>query len=98
MKARVTTKVSIAAPPDKVFLYLADLKYHHLWNPHLKRIFPLIVLEEGTVYRTTSLLFGIRIAGKNKVTKLVPRRELHLSNHTGTLHYEISYNLTKHDG
>jgi hypothetical protein len=93
MKARVVTQISIAANRTEVFSYLTDLQYHELWNPHIRRLFPLIKLTLGTHYQTTSQMFGVTIQSQNYVTKLVKNRELEIQNDTGSLQYTIWYRL-----
>jgi len=99
MKARVVTTVHIAAAPAGIFKYLGDLQYHPLWNPNLKRISPLVPLEKGLVYRTTSLLFGTKISGKIKVMAVVPPKTLELCSTTGMLEYKVGFYLKPdHEG
>jgi hypothetical protein len=94
VQARVVTKVSIAAEPAAVFKYLTDLKYHYLWNPQLQSIEPITKLKEGSTYKTTSVVLGVRINAKNEVTKFVKDKELELINNTGMVKYRASFKLS----
>jgi len=98
MKARVATSVEIAAKPAEVFKYLADLQYHPLWNPNLKKISPHVLVEEGLVYRTTSLLFGTKIGGKIEVMRIVPDKTLEICSTTGMLEYKMGFYLQEDKG
>lgn len=93
MKANLVAQVAIAAKPTAIFNYLTDLKYHHLWNPHLLSISPQISLKRGVSYQTTSLLLGVKVSGKNAVTKFTSNRELEIQNNTGALQYQVNYKL-----
>jgi hypothetical protein len=93
MEARIVTRINIAARPPAVFKYLRHLKYHFLWNPHIRSLSPLKTLQEGMVYKSTSLMLGIRVQGKNQVTRLSNNRELQIENSTGTLKYRVNYKL-----
>ncbi len=35
MKVHVVAQITIAASGTEIFAYLANLKYHYLWNPQL---------------------------------------------------------------
>ncbi len=39
------------------------------------------------------MLLGVKISGKNKVTKFVQGKELELENSTGILQYRVNYRL-----
>jgi hypothetical protein len=93
MKTLITSKITIAAAPAKTFRYLADLKCHQLWNPHLISIAPLMSLRLGVEYKTVSILLGVEVKGTNAVTKFKVNEELELSNTTGLLQYVVRYRL-----
>ncbi len=93
MKALVSSKVTINAATARVFLYLAELKYHQLWNPHLVSISPVTTLKKDIRYDTVSNLLGVKVKGKNVVTKLTNNSELEISNTTGLLNWIAHYNL-----
>lgn len=93
MKATVQTQITIAAPPAKVFEYLTDLKYHHLWNPQTRKISthePLTL--EGT-FVSESRVMGVTIKAVNTATKLVPPRELEIENNIGVVKYTARFRL-----
>src|SRR5581483_2180260 len=90
---RVVAKITISAKPPAVFNYLTDLRRHFLWNPHLRTISPLIKLESGSVYETSSIILGVKVKGKNEVTRLKPEQELQIENHTGLIRYAANYKL-----
>lgn len=93
MKVHTVTKISIRKKRAEVFKYLADLRYHYLWNPHLRRISPLDVVKLGTEYKSVTLLLGVKVRGKNVITKLLPNQEVEIVNNIGTLQYKVSYRL-----
>lgn len=95
MQVRVTTQVTIIAQPTDVFAYLADLKRHFLWNPHLQSVSSSSFLQPGFTYKSSSLLLGIRVSGVNRVVKILPERRLEIENSTGTLRYKVSYELRR---
>lgn len=93
MHTRLITRVIISANSSDVFRYLGHLKYHYLWNPHLRSIAPITKVKLGTQYKTTSVLVGIRVDGKITVKKLIQDKEFEAENNTGTLHYNVNYRL-----
>jgi len=97
-KARVVTKVQIAAKPAEVFVYLEDLQYHHLWNPHLSKITPIMQLTTGNAYRTTSLVLGVKVRSKIEVKVVEPPKQLQLENKSGPLQYCLTYKLKSNEG
>jgi len=94
MNTQVTTRVTINATAPRVFDYVAELKYHYLWNPHIETISPLGRLKTGVEYHATSLMFGLKIRSINHVTKCVQDQELEIENSTGLLHYNVNYSLS----
>jgi hypothetical protein len=97
MKATITTRVGIAANRTLVFEYLTNLKYHYLWNPHLRNISEHGALKLGSTYNSVSLILGIKIQGLNKVTKFEPLNELEIQNNIGAVHYRARYQITDKD-
>ncbi|MDB5164591.1 MAG: Polyketide cyclase / dehydrase and lipid transport [Candidatus Saccharibacteria bacterium] len=93
MKARVITQVSIAASPAEIFRYLAQVKHHHLWNPHLVHVSSMKTLKLDAHYDADSILFGINVTATNVVTKFVKNEELELENKAGPLEYQVNYQL-----
>jgi hypothetical protein len=93
MTVSIKTKVKINATSQSVFKFLKHLRYHYLWNPHLRNILPVTALKTGTKYETESSLFGIIVKGNNQVTKYIPDRELQIENNTGMIHYTVNYYL-----
>lgn len=91
--ARVVTRVRIAANRAVVFTYLANLKYHLLWNPHIQSISSKEELQPGSRYQTTSMVLGVKIASDNVVTKLTVPEELEIENNTGTVRYNVNFRL-----
>jgi hypothetical protein len=87
------TRVSIAAQPAAIFEYLTDLKRHYLWNPQLQNISSTEALRLGSVYQTSSMVLGVKIASTNTVTRFSPLRELEIENNTGTVHYRAHFRL-----
>ena len=93
MRVKIIARQTIKAPPAKVFRYLTHLKYHQLWNPHLQTITPITVLRKDTIYKTTSMMLGVRIGGTNHVVSCTKDQELEIDNNAGTLHYKVAYHL-----
>lgn len=93
MKVKVVTQVAIVADRPAVFKYLKELRYHFLWNPPLQSIKPIITLELGAKYSSTSMMLGKKIITKNEVTKFEADSELELANNTGMIHYRVNYCL-----
>jgi hypothetical protein len=93
MTSSVVSKISINAKPPQIFKYLRDTNYHLLWNPHLQSLTPMKRLQEGDSYTTSSLLLGVKVNGKIRVTKLKPNIEMQVENNTGTLTYKVNYKL-----
>ncbi len=93
MKVSVISRISIAANRNEVFKYLTDPSYHFLWNPHLQSLTPMHTLKQGSKYKTTSLLLGVRVKGNNLISKSVPEREFQIENNTGMIKYRVAYQL-----
>lgn len=93
MEARVVARISIEASPAEIFTYLTNLKYHFLWNPHLRSVKPITILKLGVKYNSSSWLLGVKVHGTNVVTKLTPNKEIELKNSTGALSYLVNYQL-----
>lgn len=98
MNAKVATRITINASPKEVFRYFEHLRLHYLWNPHQQKNSGPDRLKQGAQYRTTSLVFGVRVNAVNKVTKFNPGRELEIENNTGLVHYHARYNLSEKAG
>jgi len=97
-RARVVTKIQIAATPATVFTYLDDLNHHKEWNPHLTSIQPLVKLAEGVTYQTVSSVMGVKVRSKIVVKELVPGKKLTIESKTGLLQYCITYQLKPAEG
>jgi uncharacterized membrane protein len=93
MDVRVVTRISINAPAQDVFCYLSNLRYHHIWNPHMRKVKPITELKRGMVYESENVLLGIKITNVNKVAKLSKNKEIELLNNKGQIQYRINYRL-----
>jgi uncharacterized membrane protein len=93
MKATVTTRVTIQSSATKVFMYLTDLHYIHLWNPQLQAVSEKKILRLHSTYKTVSRILGVTIEAENRVTKFVQDAELELENLTGTVHYTVNFEV-----
>jgi hypothetical protein len=95
MNTQVTTRITIDASPAAVFEYLITLRLLYLWSPHLESVSPksLERLSDSVVYKTTTLLFGIKVHAENKVIKFVQDKQMTAVNETGLLNYRLDYNL-----
>ncbi len=93
MKASVAARLSIRASPAEVFMYFREVKLHPTWNPKLQSVKPGSKLKLGSVYRSESMLFGIKTSASNTVTKYVKDREFEIKNDTGILHYSANYKI-----
>lgn len=94
MQATVATKLTIAASPAEVFEYLADLKYHYLWNPQVRTISTNEKLKLGMQYNTESTVLGATIKATNTVKVFNPPSELVLENPLGNVCYTAKFKLT----
>lgn len=97
MQATVATKLTIAASPTEVFEYLADLKYHYLWNPQVRTISHQQKLKLGIQYKTESTVLGTTIKATNTVKVFKPPHEMVLENPLGSVCYTAKFRLTPHD-
>lgn len=97
MKTRVVTKVTIEAPATRVFTYLSDLKYHHLWNPQVLRISQHGKLKLDSSFTSISLLLGVKVESENVVTKFVSPKVLEIQNSTGMVQYTANFQLFQAD-
>ncbi|HSX45503.1 MAG TPA: SRPBCC family protein [Candidatus Saccharimonadia bacterium] len=93
MTVSVVSRISVEAKPRAIFKYLADSSYHFLWNPHLHSLEPANKLKLGSKYKTSSVLLGVRVSGKNAVTGFVADKELQIENVAGTISYIVNYKL-----
>jgi hypothetical protein len=93
MKVNVVARVTIDALPAAVFSYIADLRYHPIWNPPLVSVSPLTKLKKGMRYTSTTILLGVKVQHQNQVTKFVSGKEVEICNKTGLLQYRVLYQL-----
>ena len=93
VKVHVVAKVTIDASPADVFKYLTNLKYHFLWNPHLRKVSSVKTLKLGTEYRSASMLLGVKVEGRNLVTKFSKNQEFELENKTSLIRYKVNHAL-----
>ncbi|GAC1502341.1 MAG: hypothetical protein NVS1B10_07080 [Candidatus Saccharimonadales bacterium] len=93
MTANIVCRITISATPKEVFAYLADLKHHFLWNPQLHSIRPIKMLDLNIEYLSVSKLLGVKVKGKNKVTKFEKNKILAIQNDTGALRYKVEFKL-----
>jgi hypothetical protein len=93
MKARINTRITIEAKKSQVFKYLADPKFHYLWNPQLKSISTYDYLQEGSKYKAKSLVMGIEIQSFNVITEFTDNQEIEFVNKSGILHYCVNFQL-----
>ena len=97
MQAVVTTTITITKPPETVFEYLADLKYHYLWNPQIISIAPMKRLELGAQYTTKSRVMGTTVEAMNTITSFKPSKELAMENSFGAIQYKAAFRLRPQD-
>lgn len=89
------TSINIKAKPTDVFEYIKNLKYYYYWNPSLRMLSHEGELEEGMTYESESVVLrDIVIKSQNVVTKLVPNKEIDVTNNMGTVKYDSSITLT----
>jgi hypothetical protein len=93
MEVSVVTRVTINASSKEVFCYLSHLKYHYLWNPHLRKITPIVALKRGLRYEVESTLLGMKIGNINKVSKLTKNKEVEIMCQEGPVKYCVNYRL-----
>jgi len=93
MKARLKTKITIAADAANIFKYLSHTKYQPLWNMQMKSATPLVQLHEGSVYKVQLQVLGVRTKAENHITKYVQDKELEIQNMTGMIQYSSNFRL-----
>lgn len=93
MEVSVATRITINADTEKVFCYLADLKYHYLWNPQMRKISPIAPLKRGLTYEVESVVLGVKIKNLNKVVKFAKNKEIELVNNTGQIRYRVNFKI-----
>ncbi|EPC02336.1 hypothetical protein L861_14970 [Litchfieldella anticariensis FP35 = DSM 16096] len=82
----------IAAAPDVVFAYVADLRNERRWQPDIKALIPV---TEGTFSRGSRFIevrhsFGIRFRWEFEITNLNPGKGIHVISHGGRCPYHGS--------
>lgn len=97
MEVRITTRIAIAASPDRVFEYLADLKYHHLWNPQVFSISTTKRLAMDSTFETESRVIGLVITAVNRVVGFEPPNELVIENSAGNVLFTALFRLHPRD-
>jgi hypothetical protein len=95
VQVKLTSRVNIDASPKEVFVYLADPRRHHLWNPHLQSISAKEPFKKGTVYETVSLLLGVRLESTNTVTDYIKDVLLEIRNEKAALRFCVLYELER---
>jgi hypothetical protein len=98
MQVSVVTRVTIDAKQETVFCYLSQLKYHYLWNPHMRKISPIIELKRGQTYEVETVILGVLIKNINKVAKFNKNKEIEIVNNTGQIRYSVNYRLQTVEG
>ncbi|HSW80567.1 MAG TPA: SRPBCC family protein [Candidatus Saccharimonadales bacterium] len=98
MKTTVVSRIQIAADQEVVFEYLSHLKYHTLWNPHIRKISSKRKLKLGSKYKTESFILGIHLPASNTVTILEEPSELEVENIVGVLNWRVNFKLKKNGG
>lgn len=93
MKTTIVSRIQISADQKVVFEYLSHLKYHTLWNPHLRKISSGQRLKLGSRYTTESFILNIRLPAHNTVTKFSEPNEMEIENTVGVLNWRINYKL-----
>ncbi len=93
MKTSVSTQITIKKSNHKVFTYLTDLHYVHLWNPQLRKVSDKKILKLGSSYTSESEILGVKISAINVITKFHEGNELQIENETGTVAYIANFKL-----
>ena len=70
--AKVQRTISINAPVEKVFAYIADPMNTPEWVPSMMEVKDVIGSGVGQHYRWTYKMAGVRIQGESTVTEHVP--------------------------
>ena len=75
---RVEQRITVNAPVEKVFGYLADLSRHHEWALHGLEVSqtsegPVVV---GTTFQSRGRMWGLDIRNENVVTEFVPNHRI----------------------
>lgn len=93
MNASVAARLSIRASPAEIFVYFREVKLHHIWNPRVQSVKPLSKLKLGSVYKSESILLGIKTNASNTVTRYIKDQEIEIKIDIGILHYVANYRL-----
>jgi uncharacterized protein YndB with AHSA1/START domain len=95
MQTTVSTRITIAASPSKIFDFLTDLKNHYLWNPQIRKISQQGKIQLGSTYRTESQVLNVKVIANNIVTECKPPTSLVLENSIGVVSYVSRMRLAK---
>src|SRR5581483_12072574 len=77
----------------QVFAYLQDLRTHPLWNSGLLSVAPIVQLKPGASYVTRNHQMGQSFEAHNVVAEFVPDRRLVITNDSGPLQYQVSFEV-----
>jgi len=76
--APIERQITVSAPAEKVFSYLADFSRHHEWGLHRLEVSqtsegPVVA---GTTFQSRGRMWGLDIRNENGVTEFVPNRRI----------------------
>ena len=74
--AKVKKSVSISAPVEKVFNYLADQKSQPDWIPSMVEVWDTSEPAVGNTFKWKYKMAGVLLEGETTVTELVPNKSL----------------------
>jgi uncharacterized protein YndB with AHSA1/START domain len=97
--ARIEQSITVSAPPEKAFSYLADIARHTEWGSHLASAEqssdgPIAV---GTTFATVGKLFGTHSA-EVKITELVPSEKIAYESQDDSGRFDHEFVLAPADG
>jgi len=74
--AKVKKSISISAPVEKVFNYLADQKSQPDWIPSMVEVWDTSEPAVGSTFKWKYKMAGVLLEGETTVTELVPNKRL----------------------
>ena len=74
--AKVKKSISISAPVEKVFNYLADQKSQPDWIPSMVEVWDTSEPAVGNTFKWKYKMAGVLLEGETTVTELVPNKSL----------------------
>jgi len=97
--AKVERSITINAPVEKVFAYIADPMLDPEWQPGSVEVKDVTLTEEGvgSHYRWVYKLVGLRFEGESTTLEYIPNRRI-VTQSKGGIVSTWTYTFEPHDG